>query len=142
MLVAQSYPTLCIPMDCSPPGSSVHEISQARILEQVAISFSRGFSFLTQRSNPHLLHCRWILYHWATWGWECVISLQKHRRKRNKIWISTRIFYHDASVQISCCTDNDIKHFSAMQTTAVAPASTTVTTMTAILLLYHTIHQA
>ena len=37
-------PTLCDPMDCSPPGSSVHGILQARILEWVAISFSRGSS--------------------------------------------------------------------------------------------------
>ena len=44
VLVAQSCPTLCDPMDCSPPGSSVHEIFQARILEWVAISFSRGSS--------------------------------------------------------------------------------------------------
>ena len=43
-LVSKSYPTLCHPMDCSPPGSSVHVISQARILEWVAISFSRGSS--------------------------------------------------------------------------------------------------
>ena len=35
--VAQSYPTLCDPVDCSPPGSSVHGILQARILEWVAI---------------------------------------------------------------------------------------------------------
>ena len=40
VLVIQSCPTLCDPMDYSPPGSSVHEISQARILERVAISFS------------------------------------------------------------------------------------------------------
>ena len=39
------------PLDCSPPGSSVHGISPARILEWVAISFSRGSS-LTQGSNP------------------------------------------------------------------------------------------
>ena len=39
--VAQSCPTLCDPVDCSPPGSSVHGILQARILEWVAISFSR-----------------------------------------------------------------------------------------------------
>ena len=38
MLVAQSCPTLCKPMDCSPPGSSVHGILQARILKWVAIS--------------------------------------------------------------------------------------------------------
>ena len=42
--VAQSCPTLGDPMDCSPPGSSVHGIFQARILEWVAISFSRGSS--------------------------------------------------------------------------------------------------
>ena len=60
VLVAQSCPTLCDPMDCSPPGSSVHEIFQARILEWVAISFSRGFP--TQGSNPGLLHFRQILY--------------------------------------------------------------------------------
>ena len=36
--------TFCDPVDCSPPGSSVHGISQARILEWVAISFSRGSS--------------------------------------------------------------------------------------------------
>ena len=43
-LVAKLCPTLCDLMDCSPPGSSVHEISQARILEWVAISSSRGSS--------------------------------------------------------------------------------------------------
>ena len=42
--VAQSCPTLCDPVDCSPPGSSVHGILQARVLEWVAISFSRGSS--------------------------------------------------------------------------------------------------
>ena len=42
--VAQSCLTLCDPVDCSPPGSSVHGILQARILEWVAISSSRGFS--------------------------------------------------------------------------------------------------
>ena len=40
--VAQSCPTLCNPMDCSPPSSSIHGIFQARIVEWVAISFSRG----------------------------------------------------------------------------------------------------
>ena len=40
----QSCPTLCDPMDCSPPGSSVHEILQLRILEWVAIFSSRGSS--------------------------------------------------------------------------------------------------
>ena len=41
---SQLCPTLCNPIDCSPSGSSVHGITQARILERVAISFSRGSS--------------------------------------------------------------------------------------------------
>ena len=40
--VVQSCPTLCDPMDCSLPASSIHGIFQARVLEWVAISFSRG----------------------------------------------------------------------------------------------------
>ena len=42
--VAQLCPTLCDPMDCSLSGSSVHGIFQARVLEWIAISFSRGSS--------------------------------------------------------------------------------------------------
>ena len=42
--VAQSCPTLCDPMDCSLSGSSIHGIFQARVLEWIAISFSRGSS--------------------------------------------------------------------------------------------------
>ena len=52
---AQLCPILCDPMDCSPPGSSVHKILQARVLEWVAISYSRGI-FPTQGSNQSLLH--------------------------------------------------------------------------------------
>ena len=44
VLVIQSCTALCNPMDCSPPGSSVHGILQARILEWVDIPFSRGSS--------------------------------------------------------------------------------------------------
>ena len=44
LVVLQSCPTLCGPMDCSLPGSSVHVILQARILEWVTIPFSRGSS--------------------------------------------------------------------------------------------------
>ena len=50
-------------MDCSLPGSSVHGILQARILERVAISFSFHLQgiFPMQGTNPSLLHCRQIL---------------------------------------------------------------------------------
>ena len=41
VLITQSYPTLWDPIDCSPPGSSVHGILQARVLEWVAILFSK-----------------------------------------------------------------------------------------------------
>ena len=55
MLCAQSRLTLCDPTDRSLPGSSVRGISQARILEHIAISYSRGV-FLPQRLNLCLLH--------------------------------------------------------------------------------------
>ena len=60
--VCESCLTLCDAMNCSPPGSSVHGISHARILEWVA------FPFLIQGLNPGLLHCRWILYHLSHQG--------------------------------------------------------------------------
>ena len=60
-LSIQSCLTLCDPMDYSPPGSSVHGIFQARILEWVAMASSRGI-FPTQGLNPGLLHSRQILY--------------------------------------------------------------------------------
>ena len=53
--------TLCATMDCSLPGSSAHGILQARILEWVALPFSRGSSW-PRGPNPDLLHCRQILY--------------------------------------------------------------------------------
>ena len=49
-LVAQLCPTLCDPVDCSPPGFSVYGILQARILEWVAIPFSRGSSQLRDQT--------------------------------------------------------------------------------------------
>ena len=48
--VAQSCPNLCNPMDCSPPGSSVHGILWARILEWVAISFSTLQLYSTEKT--------------------------------------------------------------------------------------------
>ena len=58
VLVAQSYPILCDPMDNSPPGSSVHEILQARILEWVALPSSRGPSWPRDQTR---ISC---LLHW------------------------------------------------------------------------------
>ena len=62
VLVAQPFPTLCDPMDSSPPGSSIHGILQARILEWGAIPFSRGSSRSGIKPGLlHLRHCRQIL---------------------------------------------------------------------------------
>ena len=65
-LVAQACPTLGNPMDCSTPGSSVQEISQARILEWVTISFSRGSSWPRDQTGISCIG-RKSLYPWATW---------------------------------------------------------------------------
>ena len=63
--VAQSCPTLCYTIDCSLPGSSVHGIFQAIILEWIAISFSRGSSLPKDRNCISFMSCigRQILYH-------------------------------------------------------------------------------
>ena len=74
---AQSCLTFFDPINCCPPGSSVHGISCARILEWVAISYSRR-TFLTQWSNLHLLcflhwqvdslpFCHWEALNWLFW---------------------------------------------------------------------------
>ena len=54
--VAQSYLTLSDPMDCSLPGSSIHEIFQARVLEWGAIAFSAG------KSGPECIDCGFTRY--------------------------------------------------------------------------------
>ena len=71
VLVAQLCPTLCHPMDCSPPGSSVHGIFQARILEWVVISFSKGSSWPMDRTHVSCIG-RQILHHWTTWEALCL----------------------------------------------------------------------
>ena len=65
----QSCPTVQ-PYDCSPPDSSVHGILQARILEWVAIPFSRGSSPPRDRTHVSYISCigRWVLYHWCHLG--------------------------------------------------------------------------
>ena len=61
VLVSQSFPTLCNPMDCSPPGSYVHGILQATILEWVAILFSRGSSQPGDRTQVSCIADIWAI---------------------------------------------------------------------------------
>ena len=63
VLVAQSCPSLFNPMDCSPPGSSVHGILQARILEWVAIPFSKGSSWPRGRTLVSHISDRFFITH-------------------------------------------------------------------------------
>ena len=63
--VAKSSPTLCDSMDCSPPGSSVQGILQARILEWVAIPSPGDLPNAGIESG--LLHCWWVLYDCTAW---------------------------------------------------------------------------
>ena len=65
-LVAKSCLTPCDPVDCSPPGSSVHGIVQARILQCVPISFSRGSSPHRHQTLVSNISTR-ILHYCATW---------------------------------------------------------------------------
>ena len=69
VLATQMCLTLCDLMDCGPPGSSVHGIFQAGMLEWVAISSSRGSSQTRDRTRISCVSCidRQILYHCATW---------------------------------------------------------------------------
>ena len=69
--VIQSCPTLCDPMGCNLLGSSVQGILQARLLEWVAISYTRGSSQLRDRTCISCVSCfgRWILYHLCHQFW-------------------------------------------------------------------------
>ena len=61
----QLCPTLCDPMDCSQPGSSVHGILQARILEWVVIPFSKGSSQIRDQTRVSCIAGRFLTV-WAT----------------------------------------------------------------------------
>ena len=84
--VLQSCPALCSPMDCSLPGSSVHGILQARILEWACHALLQE-SFLPQGLNLCLLNCRWILYPLShSCGSPILnrkITIKKHRNGEN-----------------------------------------------------------
>ena len=79
----QSCLTLCSPMDCSPPGSSVHEVSQARILERVAISTFRGSSPSKDWICVSCVFCiaGGFFTHWATWGTQSLSLASPNEQK-------------------------------------------------------------
>ena len=74
--VAQSCPTLCDPVDCSPLGLSVHRISQARLWEWVAISSSRASSWPKDHIQVSCVSSigKKILYHCTTWEAHSIVT--------------------------------------------------------------------
>ena len=95
--IAQSCPTLCDPMDCSPPGSSIHGILQARVLEWGAISFSRGSSWPRDQTQVSRI-AGWCFNLWATW---------KAPQKQTKSILNYYDFY--PSLYDTCLKLNTIK---------------------------------
>ena len=86
-LFAKSCLTLCGPMGCSLPSSSVHGIFQARILEWVAISFSRGSSWPRDRTCVSFISSR-LFTDWATRG------------KPHNIVLVSAIHWHESAIGI------------------------------------------
>ena len=92
---------LCDPMDCSQPGSSDHGISQAKVLEWVGSSYSRGLLFPTQGSTPHLLG----LLLWQADSWPLcyvgspgnVVSLVNYEPSPRMPLRSSSMFYSSCS---------------------------------------------
>ena len=90
VLVAQSCLTLCNPMDCSPPSCSIHGIFQTRILEWVAISFSRVSSQPRDQTRVSLIVGRLLpselpgkpqssLWWWLQFFWAKLIKLHTEK---------------------------------------------------------------
>ena len=90
VLVPQSCPILCDPMDSSPPGSSVHGILQARILQWVAIPFSRGSSWPRNQTGVSYIAGRFFT-NWATRedhrkSYKCYFWLIPKRKKKSTMY--------------------------------------------------------
>ena len=111
---AQSYPTLCFPMGCSLPGSSVHGILPARILEWVAISSSWGSSQPRDGNRVSCVSCigRRVLYDQATW--EAPIERKEERLEVNDVYqLNLSIFQEKNSFPglVSNCPEQSHSYF-------------------------------
>ena len=113
-LVAQSCSTLCNPMICSPPGSSVHGIFQGRILKWITIPFSRGFSRPRDRTQVSRLGGRRFNL-WATREAHFLYRIQQWRMfiLPNPSWIVPHGFYYFYHVLLSFHKQTHTKGFCA-----------------------------
>ena len=85
VLSPQLYPTLCDPMDCSPPGTSVHGNSPGRNAEVGCHALFQGL-FQAQGSKPGLLHCRRILYQLSHQGSPGILERVAYPFSRVSSW--------------------------------------------------------
>ena len=94
-------PTLCDLEDCSPPGSSVHGILQARILEWVAMPSSRGSSPPRDRTRVSYVSCmgRRVLHHWRHLG-SPVFMVKSPFKIKNIYACNTFLFLFKPSVDL------------------------------------------
>ena len=90
-LVTQSCPTLCDPMDCSLPGSSVHGDSPRKNTGVGCHALLQGI-FPTRGSNPRLLHCKSILYHLSHQE-SCQCKLGSPQKDNTKLFKETNFCY-------------------------------------------------
>ena len=96
-LVAQSCLTLFDPVDCSPPGSSVHGDSPGKNTRVGSHALLQG-NFPTQGLNPGLPHCRWILYHLSYQGSPRILEWVAYPFSRGSSWPRNR-------TGVSCIAD-------------------------------------
>ena len=89
VLCTQLHLTLCNPMDCSLPGSSVHGIFQARILQQVVITYFRGSSPPRDQTWVSWVSCdgRQILHHCTTWDAQSINTSCIMTSVRTRIYV-------------------------------------------------------
>ena len=107
-------------MDCSPPGSSVHGNSQARILEWVALSFSTTQDWnLTQGWNPCFLLGRQILPQWTTWEVQLLSFSSVQSLSRVQLFATPWIAARQASLSIT----NSRSLLKLMSIESVMPSS-------------------
>ena len=120
-LVIQSCPTLCDPMDCSPPGSFLHGILQTRILEWVAISFSRASS-RPRDQNPSLTSPALTSGFFTTsTTWEAPQKASQSVHSLSHVWLSATP--QTAARQASLSITNSRSLLKLMSIKSVMPAN-------------------
>ena len=86
VLCARSHLTLCDPVNCSPPGSSVHRVFQAITLERIATSYSRGSSQPRDRTRSSCISCTGRWFFTTSTSWEALSEKLPLVKVHHSIW--------------------------------------------------------